>query len=650
MNALPFAKPRAWLLLCAVFCALTASACDDAKKVAAAPTPTLAELLAGGKTALSENRYFQAEAAFMQVTARESGNTEALYGLCLVNLEQTLAQVDLISALVAPPAAADGDAEATEAEKSAAVALLATSADGDAEAAAITGIDSLLDTLVAQQDAQLARLETLLAANEPSITLDKLPIVLKGSELFSLRGRFAKADLHLLAALSHTLRGVFGLLASQRLGDLNDHIGDLSTLLGGKVNLARALPALLAAHPALLTLRSDGAARFGQAREDLKAAAAAMLQAAQALATEKGDTTDRVTAAVMVDEIANLALRGNYPTGKSQILLLWQGKNYSLQETFTRLLAHLSGDGSLRLRGDYDVTVLLAVLLDAVRQSITLEKGAALLGLTLPASLTKPLAIVKDDQGERLPNALFLVLAAQFKFKTAAIELDLLNFFSRPLNLRELLPASVVQDPIAKLPMWLKSSECALAGFEKKQLTPGESLTLYVFDESLIGQAAPAITLTSYSSDPATPLDKVPSLPLTAHPTLTGLYTAALQTTNSQPTSGLEDTVLSLTATSRIRISKVGGDAPSIIADLAPGALPLFDLAGSCDPLATLSDHAHFASTLFAQVSQLPDPPAAATPSAAPYPVYPADKQTNAWPLLAWPSPAMNGLLWLDVD
>lgn len=639
------AKSSAWLSLCILLAVLSLAACDDAKKAAQAPAPTIDELLATGKAALVANKYFEAEAAYLQVTAREKDNPEALYGLCLVSVEQTLAQVDLISALVATPADGDAEAEATDGETTAALTVLGETTDGDQTIP--QGIDSLLDTLVTQQDAQLARIETLLAAEAPSITLDKFPIVLKGTEVFSLKHRFAKADLHLLAALSHTLRGVFGLIASQNLGDLNEHISELSTLFGGQANLARVLPAMLQAYPKLLTLRQDGPARFAAARDDLKAAAGEMLLAADGLSKETGNTDDRVFAAVKVKEVANLAVRGSYPTSKKQLLLLWAGTNYSLQETFTRIVAHLSGDAEQRLRGDKDVTVLLAVLLDAVRQSITLEAGAAMLGLTLPESLTSTLAMVKDDQGERLPNALFLALNTQFKLKTAAIELDLLSFFSRPIDLRELLPAMIAEDPIAKKPMWLKSPECPLAGFSKTSAAPGDTLSLFLFDESLIGQTAPTLSVTSYAdNDPTKIQDSVTALPLTAVPGVTGLYMATLQTASGTPTSG--DQTLSFSSSARLRLTS-GGDSPALIADVAPGALPPADLAGSCDPLATPVDRPHFASSLFAQVGQLPDPPAAAKAVVGAYPGYPADTLANAWPMLAWPSPSMNGLLWLDV-
>jgi hypothetical protein len=607
------------------------AAATDAPAPDAGPDPRLAELIAQGRARLSAGESLAAMDSFGRALSLAPGERTALWGLSLARFQSSVAMFGALVFL------ANMDADPDAPAASAAFAQTHAGTVG-------VSVDGLLSAGRVQQE----RLTALLAgpADEVFVLEGGLPLALGGHELMTLCCAWDRGDLYALSSWNELLLAFARFLGSQ---DSDVSFDRIMVLFRAAPGISSALAQLLDEYPALLALVPEGgAADWQAARTHLAAAAAAARLAAATMAAGDAGASPVATlaggAAGDAGRQGNLVLHGRFPSGATELEVLWDGRTASLRDTVERTAAHLGGDAAARLSLEGDVLVAVGVLVDVVNRTVGLPTLLAGLGFEPPAILGGFLAALDPRNPEQLVGMLPALLPV-LGIGAGTVEIDLLTFLEHPADLRDFFPH---RGPVpgSDFPTFRRSFECPRAGWV---LAPGGSTTagtLYLHDPSAT-EAGLTLEVTSYAAADATgDAFDAETLALAPVEGFTGLYEGGLELAIAAVAGAPDDGALTVPQGGAVRTTYTSAAHPEAVVTLVgafPDGLPAWDYGAACADATRPWDAAHFGELEFATAVEVP-----ARGETAPLQPIPADGARTRAAFLAFGSPSFGGLLWID--
>jgi hypothetical protein len=591
----------------------------------------LAEIIAHGKELLARGESMPAYQAFYMASLQAPDNGEALYGLCLAQMQSWTGIIDL--ALGNLSGSEDPDLPQP----------IMDPPDIPTDEQTLTNV---ITNLRLQSERQLERLEILQAMPDIQFTLDAFPIFIQGDAILTLQGKWDLADVYAISGLTRGLYSLLLLLDSQHLPLDISVIEDLFTDGGSGLGLA----GFLHEYPTLLTLRDGGSATWIGAHQALTLAVQETLFAAELMQAETDDQSDDV--AVLWSEGADgpgeLILNGIFRAGLTELPLLWQGKDHSYKAFLERLADHLEGQLDSRVRLDQDFGLVLAILLDLINKTTGIDTLLEGLGVSLPDSIKPLLEMVPVDDAEALV-ALVVGLLPLFGIDEGAAELDLQELLSNPTDLRSFFPATGLSPFPDGQPVFLKSMECPRIGLTGSW-QPGELLSISMHAsaihwDSIPGSGNDTVKLLVSVTDPENPgesLDEA-EIELLESDDYPGLFTGQIITSTTDD-SLVPETLLT-TAEAGLYVKPGFPEGVEDVLLWAPETEPVkFGYAMNCAPESAW-DGAHFFEPEFGSVTQ-----AAADGSVEPITEITLDEYATTQGTHAFGSPSWGKALWLDME
>ncbi|RJO74549.1 MAG: hypothetical protein C4523_00435 [Myxococcales bacterium] len=623
-----------------------------------------ADLIERGKEGLATFTYGAAEDYFNELLRRDPDSSDALFGLCLADVQHWVALVNTLVGLIGPTAPPfPEDEAAAEARRLARrVGRIMAEDDPTLTDPLAMLLDLILTDLPKLNEEQQARLAKLKTMPEATFALTDFPVYFKNIKMFSIRGEWDLADVYMLDGVTQALYAVLKLIGSQDLARAGlVHI--YPELIDGLdiTKLPAFVATLLNNYETFLALAPDGAASTMAARDALAASAEDVLEGYAAIEAETDDQGDDVFVIGPTQfQVKQLLLKGafyeyggeTYP----EIKVLWEGADYGLKQSAEQLRADLAGEAGRRFRLQNDLLVPVAMLLDLIRQTITLEQLLASLGIDLDPEILQLVDGISAKTAEDMPKNIISFIKLLL-FDPSAIELDLDAYFTRPAGLRDALP-NWEMDPNKDDAGFLTEYECARFGFGVDELSKAVSkgeieLTL---DDPFGPEGEIQVTLSAFASDSETPYD-AETITLTAVEGKVFRFAASLPVATAAedaeaPASGDGTLTLPAGGVAKLTAAYIEASDPE-----APLTLESeYDEEGKTERVwseglacqeDTSRDGAHFAAASPYLFTLPDDGPAELQASFAPLA---ADGYPGPQPYLAWRSGSLNNLLWVDLD
>ena len=622
----------------------------------------IADLIAKGKAHLVKNEYEQAMAVFQQVVDREPDNRDGLFGEALADAEHWFYMMGVGLESLNNAVVESHKVDPVTAEL------------GRTEKALVT--DALVD-LLRQSDEQVKRLEKLqsLDLKDWTFELDHFQFIVKKITVMDLYSEWDEADTYALSSFSRTLHALLMMLSTQNVENvLEDELGDVISA----DNVAKAVAQLFAKYPEFLTIRADGGAELWiGAGVELRKAAEDFLHAAELAQAETDDQSNDVFLqrdSLTHDGVQHFALQGAFNTGKSQVELLWSGKEYSLETTLTNLALHLKGNAALRMAFEDDLVMMVGVLADFLVKAVGVEDLAGIFGLELDQQTLGMIDLVVGNPktGESLPKNLINIVLPMVGLANGSIEMDLYTFFSRPYPMREFTP-NIGTNPFTDDPAFLTSYECARLGFDREKLDVGDTLGFALHDRSPVANAhaglsndqavitVRSIVITGDDKNPVETVIDEETVQLSEGAKVEGHFVGDISTrrrADAEKGNGMLEAptgaIVRAVYLDRDAVPAEGEDPTGLEtkAEIAKDGKTTdrFYYGLSCKP-GTGRDYDHFAQPEFVDAYRIADP--AEEPKnivhKTPYPVIAADGVAGEGPYMPFRSASFNGVLWLNM-
>jgi hypothetical protein len=439
---------------------------------------TDAELVDMGKQGLSSNTYRAAQDYFGALLKRNPDNTDALYGLCLADIQHWVELFNTVLKMVT------GD--------SALIPRLMEGDDVDPQHPLADLVAQLFDDMQALNEAQQARLDKLKLMPDATFNLDRFPLNIKDEPVMALGTEWDLADAYMMDALTKGLYTAIVLLNSQDWADTRiSYI--YSELIGGdpEVSIVGQLMNLINVYPTFLALKpnGEGAAQFARAKEAMTGMATNILTAYSLMEAETDNQRNDVLAIGLTTRgVKHLVLQGEFyhPDGtKESVRLLWEGEKYGLKVMADRILANMNGETDMRLRVEHEVLAPVAMVVDFIKETLTINGLLEIFGFNVDPELIGLVDDINARTSEDVPKTVIGLLKTAL-FNPGIIELDMNAFLSRPLDFRSLLPNHPT-DPELLTGSFYSEYECARLGWRDASLvdlllTSGGPLGLTLID------------------------------------------------------------------------------------------------------------------------------------------------------------------------
>lgn len=589
--------------------------------------PAALELVEQGKVRLSAGESLSAMDSFDRALAIEPDLQDAVWGLVLARFQANVAMFTAIINLVNLKKDPDAPVVPT---------LAALSWQAHQGAVGVT-----IDGLYAGAMAQKARLDGLKTAKDtPLFSLEGgLPLSLGSLPMMNLCCDWDRGDAYAISSFNNVMLALAAFLGSQ---DADVSLERLKDIFRDEPTISNAITALLIESPKFLTLLPEGGADSWKATKDfLQAAAEDALESARLMGEAE---VPGKPVATLPGGSPYLVLHGTFPSGATELEILWDGKSASLADTVERTRKHLAGDAEARLSLEGDVVVALGVLLDVVNRTIGFQTLLDSMGFDLPDIVGGLFATLDPDDPEQLVGLLGSLLPMA-GIQPGTVEIDLATFFGTPFNLRDLLP-NYGPEPGTEHSAFLKSFECPRVGFVLSEDDPQAAGRAVVHDPSAT-DAGIALLVASFASDDGTgdifdteKFDLVPTVGFD------GFYTGPFQAVVGDAAGAPGDGKLVVPAGGSLAAKYVSAAHPESTAESIvefPKDIELFEYGQACADDTTPWDAERFGETEFATSVEVGAP--GQTKLLA---TIPADGKAIRTGLMAFKSPSFGGLLWID--
>jgi hypothetical protein len=583
--------------------------------------PTALALVASGRELLSAGESLAAIDTFGRALERAPGLPDAQWGLVLARFQANVAMFSSLPGMINfkddPDAPAQG--------------VLPIAAWPTHPGTVGTAIDALHAAALAQKE----RLDALKALpGNPVFHLEGgLPLAFGDHPMMNLCCSWDRSELHGISAFNHMMFALVALLGSQ---DTDVNLLTLETMMDDR-GLVATLAGILDESPKAFTLLPEGGAdTWRSIKAEIAGAADDTLAAADSMAEDNG-LEDNV-ATLTTTAHRHLLLHGSFPSGKTELEVLWDGDSASLKATVEKVKAHLAGDATARLSLEGDVLTALGTLVDVVNRTVGINTVATSLGFKLPDLVTGMLDSLDPEDPEQLVPLLGSLLPL-LGLANGTIQFDLLALLDTPFNLRDFFPnwGSV---PDAEWPAFLRSYECLKGGATLTNAT----LTFTFHDAS--ATVTPAVMLVqsfATADGKGDPLDTEHGI-LAARGGFTEIFTALVPVAEGD-TATDDDGTLILPAGGSAYATWTAANGTSTLrfgGNTADGFAP-YVYADACPDTTTAWDGPHFGETEFADAVEVSAPG-----QTSPLGAIAADGTASLQGHLAFRSPSLGGLLWID--
>ena len=631
-------------------CAEEGAGADDTGGDGEIP-PTVDELVQTGKDHLAQGRTNEAKDAFESALSLAPDNSQAMFGRCLATVQSWPQTVELFIGVFQVGSPGDG---------------VAGDLGNEAGGAPRKMINTIVDQWRGEVEDLVTRLDRLKEEEGFQFQLDHFPLTIRGVLLADLHDEWDLSDVYGLSSFAQFLHGVFLLVSSHRLEEFIDYLYLIDRIIEGYSDMDDVLPELLAADENILALHElNGAALWARSVEALKGSIDDALYANQLLRSESDDQSDDVFVqndGLTINGVQHMGLHGTFNTGVSEVLVLWDGNELSLKDTYERIRDHMNGDAGKRFRFDEDFLTIAGILFDYIRRGVGLTELLEMLGLELDPTMISVIEAIGTDTGEEFPKALISLLPTLLDFPNGALELDLHSFSSRPVSVRELFPNATV-NPFTGAPVFMLSHECSRLGFVEKEFVAGDTIGVLVHDpgpaaNSTAGMGNDAIEIemttrfypAEGSGEPEI-LDRE-YLAMSESLEIEALFRADVSTVAAGVEEVVrEDGILQVPEDSRVYARYFDRNAdPEFIhrARYKDGiSYDQFIFNGACEE-GSARDYAHFQRSEFSEAYYIPDPPAEIEKIML-YPAIEADGIASDLAYTPMISSSLNGLLWLNM-
>ncbi len=620
-------------------------------------------LIEQGKRYLAAGESQAAYDTFRVASINYPENSQATFGYCLATLQNWMGLIDTGIGLVAGDEQYLEPVQVSGAGSSVQKSGAFKAEDGSGGPPELAS--NIIQSLRAEMEDQITRLDSLKQLEEFTFTLESYPVIFRQKEYMNLHSEWDLADVHFLSAITNMVYSVIVLMDSQQI---DFKFGDI----GSEINEENPDPLALLVElfdkdTELLTIRgAEGLAAWTRSKASLTTSVADARQAFRLMAVETDKQSDDVMVqndSLTVKRVEHFAMQGSFNTGTTKVSLLWNGEDLSVMNTLDRMIEHLDGKDDTRLRLETDLMMMMGVFADFLRKAIGFEDLLSLMGIEgIDSSILQLVDSVGQDNGEALPAMLigFLPMAG---IPADTIQLDVNTFYSRPYPFREFI-GNIGTNPFDGRYAFLKSFECARLGFDFESFTPGDALPILLHDRGPVGDATEgaandtaAITLYSIlipteeqSGEPVV-LDREP-VTLTEDDVIVGFFGGSLATAQAtQAQIVQEDGMLQIPDGTTVvaRYSDENGEEAILIeSTIDPNGLAdIFFYDMDCQPDSG-RDYDHFAQPEFVDAYYIPDPPAEISHE-TPYPFSAPDGIAGDQAYIPWKSASYNGLLWLDM-
>jgi len=609
--------------------------------------PSVDDLLQQGITALGQYAPDLARDFFLAGIEAAPTDPRPRYGLVLAEVQKGWQLLDLLVAELAPPN------EATDEKPPRGAAVLSPRQD---LAAFLEEVAFGLTDIGARQIDRIGELLDL--PGDLVLVVPSLPLRLGTVDFLDLRGEWDRADLHLIRAGQQLLSSLFLFLRAHDLdanllGAIDIANLDLSRLLG-------SLPELLARYPTFLGLRPAGGTHPGSGAEDWALLATWLRRAGEdgriareLMEAEEDDQSDDVfSIGPEVDReegrVTSTRVRVAGARGDGGAVVLWDGPRLSVRRFFEAFEKGAGGDPTFRLSLSDHVIPVVATMADVVRQAAGLGNVATLFagagGLGDLSSIVESLDDLDPETPESVPVLLSDLLAGLLLPK-GVLEFDLAAALSRPLPLREVLPAVTPGEPWG----WQRRFDCPIFGGLAAVPDPLAGHGVGLLDPDGEWREAPGLPRACFRTRaPDGSLrdqecaDLLPTSPDRYEASLPHVFVA--DQASVTPGNGTLDLLGEDGEVVEAAFLDARCDPPvEVKVAWAGGSTDrLLDAFVACWDGPTC-DRPH----VFPGATLVADPPG--DPTTRPFPDLPADGWASPFPILAWRSPAWNGALWSDL-